>query len=290
VVAPGFLKSPKVLKWLNGIEPAWTLLEFDSFNALRDEPSKRKRTIRLANDLTPAETATSAVARNTLLLLDHAHKSDGLKLTATGNLSRAVVDEMRPVMRWPDYDPAEAFAFHKVVNEPDFLPLHFVRSMAQMAQLLEPQRGKLAPTELGIGMLDTRHQGALQAILFHIAFWHADLGYLARSILGRWPQSDIGVVLWSLGAGASAWQSTETLTRLSTIPVNGVIESTWDLGSMAMEARVLRPLLWYGLLDHRREELPTPAFGGKHFYRKAALFDRFLTFDVHIQQPSAQRH
>jgi hypothetical protein len=40
MVAPGFLQTPRVREWLNGIEPDWTLLDFDSFNALRHEPSR----------------------------------------------------------------------------------------------------------------------------------------------------------------------------------------------------------------------------------------------------------
>ena len=32
-------------------------------------------------------------------------------------------------------------------------------------------------------------------------------------------------------------------------PVIGVLESQWDVGSSAMEARILRPLVWFGLLE-----------------------------------------
>jgi hypothetical protein len=39
MVAPGFLDNPEVRRWLNGVEPAWTMLEFNSLNALRHEPS-----------------------------------------------------------------------------------------------------------------------------------------------------------------------------------------------------------------------------------------------------------
>jgi len=34
MVAPAFLQDSEVRQWLNGIEPAWTMLEFDSFNGL----------------------------------------------------------------------------------------------------------------------------------------------------------------------------------------------------------------------------------------------------------------
>ena len=39
VVAPAFLNSAEIRKWLNGVEPAWTMLTSDSFHALQHEPS-----------------------------------------------------------------------------------------------------------------------------------------------------------------------------------------------------------------------------------------------------------
>src|SRR5258707_7969909 len=83
MVAPGFLQTPRVREWLNGIEPAWTLLDFDSFNALRHEPSRDKRAIRLAVNTSPTDIAASPVASNTLTLLHLAEQTVGLKLTAT---------------------------------------------------------------------------------------------------------------------------------------------------------------------------------------------------------------
>jgi hypothetical protein len=70
VVAPGFLQNPEVRQWLNGVEPAWTMLEFDSLNALRHEPSANNQAIRLEPNLTSTEISGSAVTANTLLLLE----------------------------------------------------------------------------------------------------------------------------------------------------------------------------------------------------------------------------
>jgi hypothetical protein len=42
------------------------------------------------------------VARNTLILLQQAIERSGLPLTATGNLSRAVVADMCKLIDWPD--------------------------------------------------------------------------------------------------------------------------------------------------------------------------------------------
>src|SRR5205823_3279532 len=148
MVAPGFLANVEVRRWLNGIEPAWTMLGFDSFNALHEEPSASNRTMRLEPNLTDTDLSGSAVVRTALMLLERASETDGLKLTATGNLSRGVVGQMIEVIEWPGLDRDELFALNKVINEPDFLPAHFVRVLLQ--EMLFPKR-----------------HGALQALLFH---------------------------------------------------------------------------------------------------------------------------
>jgi hypothetical protein len=61
VVAEGFIQDAQVRQWLDGVEPAWTLLTFDSLRALREEPSAGQ-----------ANQTGSAVARNTLILLRQA--------------------------------------------------------------------------------------------------------------------------------------------------------------------------------------------------------------------------
>jgi hypothetical protein len=289
MVATDFLHDLQVRKWLDGVEPAWTLLTFDSLRALRQEPSASQAAIRIANDLSADEIAGSALARNTFILLRQAIERAGLSLTATGNLSRAVVAEMCQLIEWPGYDQADAFRLHKVINEPDFLPLHIVRLLAEAAQLVRTHRGKLVVTPLGKSMLSEARQGSLQAILFHLAFWHMDLGYFGRGLLGSWPQADIGIVLWSLSVSADDWQASEKLTRLCTIPEPAILSGTWDRSAYAMEARILRPLWWFGLLEYR-SEIGNSRFEARHYYRKAALFDRLLAFDIKMDFAKGSRH
>jgi hypothetical protein len=69
MVSPGFLDGPEARRWLNGVEPAWTMLEFNSLNALRYEPSGTNHAIRLEPDLTNAEISGSVVTANAPLLL-----------------------------------------------------------------------------------------------------------------------------------------------------------------------------------------------------------------------------
>jgi hypothetical protein len=286
MVAPGFLQNAEVRRYLNGVEPAWTMLELDSFNALRTEPSASNQVIRFERNLTETDLAGSAVARTALMVLRNAIDTGGLKLTATGNLSRAVVADMIAIIEWPGLDKGELFEFHKVINESDFLPLHFVRVLAEATKLARTHGEKLISTRLGKKVLVPEQHGALQALLFHIAFWHLNLGYFDRNPIDAWPQRDVGV-LWSLSTSANDWLDQDGLTRLCTVPVVGVLEAASDFGSFAMETRVLRPLVWFGLLEQKSER--QIGLVARHLYRKTALFDRFVKFNVQIEEP-AIRH
>lgn len=283
MVAPGMLWNPSVRNWLSGIEPAWTLLDQASFDALRRPPASQEPAIRLAHDLTSEEISQSAVTRNALILLHAASLGPGLKLTATGNLSRQVVAEMCELFTWPRFDKSEAFRFHKVVNEPDFLPLFLVRHLVEASGLVKRSNGNLKITPAGQRTLESPGRDALQALLFHIAFWAADLSYLNRGNIGNWPQRDAGIVLWSLSVSANDWTSRERLARLCTIPINGVLDQSYDRASYAIEGIILRPLNAFGLLEHRADPIPDQRYGKAHFYRKTRLFDRFLSFDVKLE-------
>lgn len=291
MVAPGMLQNPAVKAWLGGVEPAWTLLDQPSFGALRHTPpSLPGSLIQLATDLSAEELRRSTFASGMAALLHAATDGEGLKLTATGNLSRAVVAEMIDHFAGPGFDRAEAFRFHKVVNEPDFLPLHFARQVAELLRLVRKSKGHLKVAPRGRAVLEEANLPALQALLFHVVMWEVDLSDFGRGLHGRWPQGDIGVVLWSLSVAAGEWQSRERLTRLCTIPINSVIEATWDSASTAMEARILRPLQWFGLVEYRSEPIEGERFLTRHLYRKTELSDRFVSFDVRTEVDATIRH
>lgn len=259
------------------------MLDFASYTVLHQEPLPGNEAIRLEPGLSETDLAGSAVLRTARILLERAGDQGGMKLTATGNLARSVVAEMIQVIEWPDFDKAAMFELNKVINEPDFFPLHFVRSLLQATKLLRKNRDRLMATRLGKQMVANERQGALQALLFQITFWHLNLGYFGRDQFGSWPQNDIGIVLWSLSASANDWMHPDKLTRLCTVPVIGVLEASWDRGSFAMESRILRPLTWFGLLERRWEG--KSGLGEPRLYRKTPMFDRFLKFNVVIERP-----
>jgi hypothetical protein len=152
------------------------------------------------------------------------------------------------------------------------------------------RKGYLKTTAAGRQVLEDPARKALQALLFHLALWVIDLGYFGRGLHREWPQRDVGVLLWSLSVAANGWESSKRLTRMCTIPISEVVEAQWDTGTMATEAKILRPLWWFGLLEHRQEEIAGHRFAASHFYRRAPLFDRFLSFKVNVEPTDGSRH
>ena len=86
MVQPGFLENEDVKVWLDGVEPAWTLLSFDSYCQLRHPPSAPDACIQVGHTIGEDYCVQSPLVRNTIRLLKRCDEAGGLKLTATCNL------------------------------------------------------------------------------------------------------------------------------------------------------------------------------------------------------------
>jgi len=291
MVALAHMESPRIKAWLGGIEPAWTVLDRDSFRALAGfSPVLSGEPIEFNTDLSPEEFKGSAIAQHAIILLKAGMESDGLKLTATGNLARSVVSEMVKRFDWPFYDLETLFRMNKVINEPDFFPLYMTRMITQTAKFFRKSKDHLKTSPLGREMLDPQKIGELQRILFIIHMWRLETPNYVPAQAGRWPLVDIGVILWALSVAATEWETAENLTRLCSIPIEEVIRSDSDMASFAMETQILRPLFHFGFLEHRRDPIPGKAFLKTHLYRRTPLFDHFFSFRVTLEKPHGLRH
>jgi hypothetical protein len=61
MVAPEFLQKPDVRRSLNGIEPAWTMLDYGSYAVPHEEPLPDNEGIRLEPNLSETAQTNSAV-------------------------------------------------------------------------------------------------------------------------------------------------------------------------------------------------------------------------------------
>ena len=275
--------------WPGGVEPVWTVLEPESMEALRAGPLADNRALRLAADLPDEAFAESAFVRNALIALQRINDEFLPRLTLKGHFGRDMVGAMREAMTWPGMEATEQFRAGKALREGDVWELHLLHRLMDLAGLIEGRAVLCQLTPLGRGMLEPGRRGALQAVLFRQLYWHANLSQFVetfpRGLPGRWPQDDIGVILWGLSNVAGEWQSADTLRTLTAVRDDSVAGLHWNAEGTMFAGRVLGLLRWFGLLEYRGP--PETAEVGS---RKTALFDRFLSFDVRLSQERGTGH
>ena len=275
--------------WPGGVEPVWTLLEPASARALRAEPAADNPTLRLAADLPDEAFGDSAFVRNALIALELIANEFLPSLTEKGHFGRDMVASMREAMSWPGMEATEQFRAGKTLHEGHVWELHLLHRLMELAELVDRRAFLGQVTALGHEMREPGRRGTLQALLFRHLFWHADLSQFVetfpRGLPGRWPQDDIGVILWGLSNVAGEWQSVDTLGALTTVRDNAVAKMHWNAEGSMFVGRVLGPLRWFGLLEYRG---PSETF--EVGWRKTALFDRFLSFDVRLAKDRVTGH
>ena len=284
------IQALDVSAWPGGLDPVRELLDRESMLALGEEPSEDNRALRLATDLTEAELASSAFVRNALILLGEIGGENAVWMTDDGRLNKASVARMRALMSWPGMEATEHFRAGKSYYEQLVGELHLLRSVTNMAGLIKPGGLWFELTPLGRRMLEPGSRGALQALLFRQAFWHRDLSAFVsgrpRNLPGWWPQGDIGAVLWSISAVGADWQNVATLTALCTVPDDTMPTAAhWDPAATMFARHILDPLRWFGLMEYRGPEVSSDVR-----WRKTALFDRFLSFDVRFAENRTKGH
>ena len=275
--------------WPGGVEPVWTLLEPESARALRAEPAADNPTLRLAADLPDEAFGESAFVRNALVAFEVIGREFLPRRTEKGRFGRDMVASMRKEMTWPGMEATEQYRTGKALREGDVWELHLLHRLMEQAGLVDRRAFLGQVTPLGQEIREPGRRGALQALLFRHLFWHTDLSELVetfpRGLPGRWPQDDIGVILWGLSNVAGEWQSVDTLKALTTIRDDAVAKMHWKAEGSMFVGRVLGPLRWFGLLEYRG---PCETF--EVGWRKSALFDRFLSFDVRLAKDRVTGH
>ena len=211
------------------------------------------------------------------------------RFTEKGHFGRDMVASMREAMIWPGMEATEQYRTGKALREGDVWELHLLHRLMELAGLIDGRAfmGQLTP--LGHEMREPGRRGALQALLFRHLFWRADLSEFVetfpRGLPGRWPQDDIGVILWGLSNVAGEWQSADTLRALTAVRDDAVAKMHWNAEGSMFVGRVPGPLRWFGLLEYRGP--PDTAEVG---WRKTPLFDRFLSFDVRLAKDRGTGH
>ena len=91
---------------------------------------------------------------------------------------------------------------------------------------------------------------------------------------------------WELSAVGDEWHSVDTLTALCAARDESMPSAHWRWAGWMFAGRILGLLRWFHLFEWR---LPEEMFDAR-CWRKTALFDRFLTFDVRLADSPADGH
>lgn len=272
------------------IPPTWTHLELASIKALLEPAGEIPRALRLTPYDVPVQSALAVpIVVTARLLLDLAVKQGGLALTPAGFLKRADVRHVFDRTLWPGCDKATTLAMNKVINKQNAYEVFFTRIGLQAAGLLRRRAGVLKPTKVAQSLLAAEAAPALLGQILQAVFWRMNLQNFDRNPLQFWPQHHAGLVLWCLSVAAHEWSSAEHLTPICTIMATIDKLIPHGLPIFAVLTRVLRPLTWLGLMESRRLKRAA-GWGHDEEFRKTALFDQMLSFQVEMIGAEDARH
>ncbi len=259
---------------LGGLSPAQMhdLLQGDWFTA---------GPLRLNLEIVPDDVRDADLLVNARIFLTAVQEAGGVKATATGNLPRAFVALMLERLRFPAGYVEEIRRYNKTINEHDAYVLHVLRVILELAKLVRRFRGKFVLRPAGRELLAESQAGTLYVRLFRTVFREFNLAYLD----GGGPESSglqhtVAFSLYRLSTAAVEWRNPYELAAEVVLPevYDELVDPRWDdEAAMRIEARLLRPLEWFGLLERR--DLPSPnSFDRPYEVRKTVLFDRFIRF------------
>jgi hypothetical protein len=266
-------------KWLGGIKPAWDgippKLRMDFINAPRIEDGPTL----LNENLKIEDLSVSLVLHHAQLVLKAIVSAGGAPLTQKGSLTRKFTEEMIQAFNWPKYEEKTLKKYCKVINEQDFLPLHFIHILLRSAGIIRKYKKKVIITKSGKEYLEPRSEGKFFAALFKALVNDFNLAYLDRVPIEQVIQPQIGFILYLISKEADEWINPDRLMKLTIIPVETIFGGHLDYPNMIFEARVLRFMKWFGLMEERvlSDEDVYPIIRD---YRKTELFNKFISYEV----------
>lgn len=229
----------------------------------------------LNHSLASAELAGSLMCVNSMKLLICARDDDGIHLTKSGAFCRKFVTWAAEDFRWPGYEMDDLYAVNKVLNEPDFPPLAIMHDLLVAARIIRHHKGEAVLTKIGRGLIDDH--GGLQAVLFDAFFLKLDPSAYDRFPI-EYDDADLLHFLAVIHNRLGDWVRLDELAGWC-LPIDLIRRHQTSPMADAcyyLLSRLIRPLLWLGLIEPVPNEMRTP-IESRHF-RKTPLCESFLHF------------
>ena len=291
-VAAGYNARPQAE--LGGLSPATVQRLLDA------DWERADSAIRLDASLPLDQLAPARTLHDARFLLERLAERGGVKTTPKGNLPRALVAAFLSHAGTSGGgaadDRLEDIAHeHGARNEEDVWPLHHARLLLELAGLVKRRRGVVSRTRRGEQLAAPDRAGALFAALVRTHFRRLNLAYVDG--VGPAPgfQYTVGYTLARFGQIGEGWQPASALADAvllpsvrNEVPAHGPLGTAsrdavgpiFDAMALALETRVLRPLVAFGLAAEERPPRAPGVWTVPVQYRKTALFDQLFQFDV----------
>lgn len=232
---------------------------------------------RVQEDLKFSLLAGSSVVPNARLFMA-ALDGGGTKLTPKANLNRKFVEMLLDRLQWHDCGAAEIRAVCKTINEHDFAPAIYLHAVSRLVGIVRSENGLLKLTKKGFALLPEEKARLLQALLFRATFGRYNLAYLDGFNIRDVFAPQVSLILYLIGQFCTDWTEAGALMRHVTLPANELTKFTYpELPVAAFEARVLRYLCWFGLMEQSRPAA-NDDWRQPRLYRKTMLYERMLQF------------
>lgn len=251
--------------------------------------------VRLDDGLPPDDVAEAGTLRDARWLLGQLAVPNGVKATPKGNLPRAVVAAFvahagaTNGVDLSEGEGAELVGFVRgQPNEEDVWRLHHARLLLELAGLVKRRRGVWSRTRRGDQLAAPERAGALFAALVRTHFRRFNLEYVDGVGAAPGFQYTVGYTLYQFGRVGAEWRRPAALADLvllpsvrHEVPPRGPAETRYDPMALALETRVLRPLVGFGLAEAQAPPREPGAWEvAPSSYRKAPLFGRMFRFTV----------
>jgi hypothetical protein len=219
----------------------------------------------------------SPMCINGMKVLRSASDGGGIPLTKSGAFYRKFVTWAAEDFRWPGHEVEKLYVVNKVLNEPDFFPLAVMHELMTGVRLLRHYKGKAVITKAGKAVLGD--YGALQAELFEAFLLALDRGADDRLPTG-YDEPDIAHCLGIVHNRLAGWVSMGELASWC-LPLDLIASSRFSPAhdaSYYMLFRLVRPLLWLGMVEEQEVAAKGRVPVEDRRYRKTPLFDRLVSF------------
>ncbi len=203
-------------------------------------------------------------------------------LTGLGWMKRKVVAGLLERIRWAEeyIEPIRPILKH--VNEYDAKPIEIVRVVCEVGGLVRKKRNSILVTRKGLELCSDSKAGLLYRHLFITLFHRVNLDFLYGGLPTPQLQWSVPVILWRLSLKAKDWLDMPRLmdeTLLTQVRRELAAEQAFpNHDQHLLVARVLKPLLWFGLLETEGDPEHWRRLRHSARFRKTPLFDRFLQF------------